>query len=347
MTFNDTFLKACYKQEVDRVPVWYMRQAGRYQPEYREIREKYSLLEICKIPELCAEVTLLPVQQLGVDAAILFSDIMVPLGPMGAEYDIVENRGPVLESPFRTAEDVARLRPLSPEEDLPYVLETIRILAKELNVPLIGFTGAPFTLASYMIEGGPSRNYIRTKQFMYSQPDVWRSLMDKLADMIIVYLRAQVEAGAKAVQIFDSWVGALSPQDYLDYVSPTMRRIFSELKDLEAPKIYFGVGAGELLKHWKELDADVIGLDWRVSVADGRARVGERFAIQGNLDPGALLAPWPTLERKAKQIIDQGIEKPGFIFNLGHGIFPEVPGDMLKRLTDFIHEYSAKAINQR
>ncbi|RKD25084.1 uroporphyrinogen decarboxylase [Ammoniphilus oxalaticus] len=347
MTFNDTFLKACLKQEVDHTPVWYMRQAGRYQSEYREIRKKYSLLEICKIPELCAEVTILPVQQLGVDAAILFSDIMVPLGPMGVKYDIIENRGPVLETPYRTAEDIASLRALEPEEDLPYVLETIKILARELKVPLIGFTGAPFTLASYIVEGGPSRNYIRTKQLMYSHPEVWTSLMDKLADMIITYLRAQVDAGAKAVQIFDSWVGALSAQDYTKYVYPTMQRIFTELKDLPAPKIYFGVASGELLPLWSEYDTEVIGLDWRVTIPEGRKRVGEKFAIQGNLDPGTLLAPWPVLEEKAKQIIDQGLEKPGFVFNLGHGIFPEVPGDMLRRLTEFIHEYSASVIKNR
>jgi len=348
MTFNDTFLKACLKQEVDHVPVWYMRQAGRYQAEYREIRKKHTLLDICKIPELCAEVTTLPVQQLGVDAAILFSDIMVPLGPMGVKYDIIEKRGPVLETPYRTAADIASLRPIQPEEDLSYVLETIRILARELKVPLIGFTGAPFTLASYMVEGGPSRNYIRTKQLMYCHPEEWTQLMEKLGDMVVTYLKAQVEAGAKAVQIFDSWVGALTADDYVKYVYPTMKRIFEELKDLQAPKIYFGgVSSGELLPLFKELDTEVIGLDWRVPISEGRRRIGDRFAVQGNLDPTLLLAPWPILEQKAKDIIDQGIEKPGFVFNLGHGIFPEVPGDMLKRLTDFVHEYSQSVLKNR
>lgn len=347
MNFNDTFVKACLKQKVDHVPVWYMRQAGRYQPEYREIRKKYTLLEICQIPELCAEVTTLPVQQLGVDAAILFSDIMVPLGPMGVKFDIIEKRGPVLETPYRTIDDINSLRPIQPEEDLPYVLDTIRILARELKVPLIGFTGAPFTLASYMVEGGPSRNYIRTKQLMYSHPDVWHNLMEKLGDMIVTYLKAQVAAGAKAVQIFDSWIGALAPADYVQYVYPTMKRIFQELKEIDAPKIYFGVGSGELLPYWNDLNTDVIGLDWRVSIPEGRERIGERYAVQGNLDPTLLLAPWSVLESKAKEIIDQGIQKPGFVFNLGHGIFPEVPGDMLKRLTDFIHEYSASVLKNK
>jgi uroporphyrinogen decarboxylase len=340
MTFNDTFVKACLKQDVEFVPVWYMRQAGRYQPEYREIRKKYSLLEICQIPELCAEVTISPVQQLGVDAAILFSDIMVPLGPMGVKYDIIENRGPVLDTPYRTKEDIDSLRPIQPEEDLSYVLDTIKILARELKVPLIGFTGAPFTLASYMIEGGPSRNYIRTKQLMYSHPDVWDRLMHKLADMIITYLKAQVQAGAQAVQIFDSWVGALSPSDYMRYVFPTMDRIFKELHELKAPKIYFGVGSGELLSLWSRLHTDVIGLDWRVPIREGRSRIGDRFAVQGNLDPTLLLAPWAPLESRAMEIIDQGVEEPGFIFNLGHGVFPEVPGEVLQRLTQFVHDYS-------
>ncbi|HJV47493.1 MAG TPA: uroporphyrinogen decarboxylase [Bacillota bacterium] len=347
MRFNDTFIKGCLKQQIDHVPVWYMRQAGRYQPDYREIRKKYTLLEICHIPELCAEVTISPVQQLGVDAAILFSDIMVPLGPMGVKFDIIEKRGPVLESPYRTAADIESLRDLSPEEDLPHVMETIKILARELKVPLIGFSGAPFTLASYMVEGGPSRNYIRTKQLMYSHPDVWNRLMDKLGTMVITYLKAQVQAGAQALQIFDSWVGALSPDDYRVYVYPTMKRIFDELKSVPAPKIYFGVGSGELLPLWSDLNTDVIGLDWRVSITEGRRRIGERYAVQGNLDPTLLLAPWPVLEAKAKEIIDQGISQPGFVFNLGHGIFPEVPGEMLRRLTDYIHEYSKTALEQR
>ncbi|MBP1931154.1 uroporphyrinogen decarboxylase [Ammoniphilus resinae] len=348
MSFNDTFIRACLKQEIEHVPVWYMRQAGRYQAEYREIRKKHTLLEICRIPELCAEVTILPVQQLGVDAAILFSDIMVPLGPMGVKYDIIEKRGPILETPFRNADDIASLRNIEPEEDLSYVLETIQILARELKVPLIGFTGAPFTLASYMVEGGPSRNYIRTKQMMYGQPELWNRLMEKLGSMIVTYLKAQISAGAGAVQIFDSWAGALAPEDYKQYVYPTMKRIFQELKEVPVPKIYFGgVSSGELLPLWNDLDADVMGIDWRVSIREGRKRIGNNHAIQGNLDPTMLLAPWSKLESKAKEIIDQGLEAPGFVFNLGHGIFPEVPGDMLKRLTDYVHEYSHSVLNKQ
>jgi len=348
MSFNDTFIRACLKQEIEHVPVWYMRQAGRYQAEYREIRKKYTLLEICRIPELCAEVTILPVQQLGVDAAILFSDIMVPLGPMGVKYDIIEKKGPILETPYRTADDIASLRTITPEEDLSYVLDTIKILARELKVPLIGFTGAPFTLASYMVEGGPSRNYIRTKQMMYGQPELWNQLMEKLGTMIVTYLKAQISAGAKAVQVFDSWAGALAPGDYKQYVYPTMKKIFQELKEVAVPKIYFGgVSSGELLPLWHDLDADVIGIDWRVSIREGRKRIGNSHAIQGNLDPTMLLAPWSKIESKTKEIIDQGIEEPGFVFNLGHGIFPEVPGDILKRLTDFVHDYSRSVLNKR
>jgi uroporphyrinogen decarboxylase len=348
MTFNDTFIKACLKQEINFVPVWYMRQAGRYQAEYREIRKKYTLLEICRIPELCAEVTMLPVEQLGVDSAILFSDIMVPLGPMGVNYDIIEKRGPVLESPIRSAQDIQQLRPLEPENDLGYMMETIKLLVSQLNVPLIGFSGAPFTLASYMIEGGPSRSYLRTKELMYNQPKAWDLLMEKLGTMVITYLKAQVAAGAKALQVFDSWVGALSPEDYMQYVYPTMKRIFKELAVLTGvPKIYFGVGSGELLSLWSSFDADVIGLDWRVSIREGRIRTGERYAIQGNLDPTLLLAPWSVLEAKAKEIIDQGLEQPGFVFNLGHGVFPEAPGDVLARLTDFIHTYSRSVLSGR
>lgn len=347
MLFDDTFVKACLKQKVDHVPVWYMRQAGRSQGEFREIRKKYTLLEICQIPELCAEVTMLPVQQLGVDAAILFSDIMVPLGPMGVKYDILDKRGPVLESPYRTSSNIDSLRDLHPEEDLPYVMDTIKILARELKVPLIGFSGAPFTLASYLVEGGSSRNYLKTKQLMYRNPDVWHRLMEKLGDMIVAYLKAQIVAGATAVQIFDSWVGALSPDDYRVYVHPTMQKIFEQLSVLPAPTIYFGVGTGELLPLWSDLATNVIGLDWRVTIDAGRKRIGERYAVQGNLDPTLLLAPWPVLEAKAKEILDEGLSKPGFIFNLGHGVFPEVPVNTLKHLTAYIHEYSQSVLEQR
>ncbi|WP_048600496.1 uroporphyrinogen decarboxylase [Rubeoparvulum massiliense] len=343
MKFNDTLLRAARKEPVDFVPVWYMRQAGRYDPDYRKIKEKYSLVEITKQPELCAEVTMLPVHKLGVDAAILYSDIMTPLEPMGARFEIVGGRGPVMDHPIRTEEDVEKLRALEPEADLPYVMQTFDILIKELNVPLIGFTGAPFTLASYLIEGAPSKNYIYTKQMMFGRPDLWQKLMDKLGDMVITYIKAQVAHGAKIAQVFDSWVGALAPWDYRTYVFPTMQRIFATLKkEVDVPLIYFGVGAGELLSTWGELDADVIGLDWRITIPDGYHRIGAQKVVQGNLDPTLLMAPFEVVQERAKAVIDQGLDLPGHIFNLGHGLFPQAPIDQLQRLTEFVHEYGAQ-----
>jgi uroporphyrinogen decarboxylase len=348
MSFNDTLIRACRKQPVDRVPVWYMRQAGRYDPEYRKIKEKYSLLDICRQPELAAEVTLMPVRKLGVDAAILYSDIMNPVASIGIDFDIVKDVGPVIHNPVRTLDDVRRLRPFDAEGDLPHILETIRILDRELSVPLITFAGAPFTIASYLIEGRPSKSYIRTKQMMYGEPQTWHLLMDKLGDMVIAYLRAQIAAGAKAVQLFDSWVGALAPNDFREYVLPVVTRIFRELADLPQPKIYFpGVSSGELLPELRGIDADVIGLDWRVTIAEGRRRIGDKFAVQGNLDPYVLTAPMRVIEERAKEIIDQGIARPGYIFNLGHGLFPEASLDKLKELTHFVHDYSQTALKRR
>lgn len=345
MTYNDQFIRACRKQDISHVPVWYMRQAGRYDPEYRKIKEKYSLLEICSQPELAAEVTLMPVRKLGVDAAILYSDIMNPVASIGVDFDIVKNIGPVIDQPIRTAADVEKLRPIDVEGDLGHVLETIRILDKELEVPLITFAGAPFTIASYLIEGRPSKNYLRTKELMYSEPKVWFSLMDKLGDMVIAYLRAHVSNGGKAFQLFDSWVGALSPQDFRTFVLPTIERIFAELAHLNVPKIYFpGVSSGELLPTLTELRADVIGLDWRVSISEGRRRLGGKYAVQGNLDPTVLTGPMPLIQQYAKEIIDQGIQEPGFVFNLGHGLFPEASLEKLRELTSYIHEYSAQAL---
>lgn len=345
MSYNDRLIRASFKQQVDRVPVWYMRQAGRYDPEYRKIKEKYSLLEICKQPELAAEVTLMPVRKLGVDAAILYSDIMNPVASLGIDFDIVKNIGPVIDNPIRSAADVDRLRPIDVEGDLSHILETIRILDKELDVPLITFAGAPFTIASYLIEGRPSKGYIRTKTMMYSEPEVWHKLMQKLGDMVITYVRAHIANGGKAFQLFDSWVGALSPKDFRTYVLPTITRIFTELSDLNVPKIYFpGVASGELLPALHNLQADVIGLDWRVSISEGRQRLGGKFAVQGNLDPYVLTAPMELIKEQAKVIIDEGIKEPGYIFNLGHGLFPEASLDKLKELTAYIHEYSAEAM---
>jgi len=348
MSRNDRFIRACRKESVDRVPVWYMRQAGRYDPDYRAIKMNYSLLEICRQPELAAEVTLMPVKKLGVDAAILYSDIMNPVASIGIDFDIVPNVGPVIHNPIRNAQDVERLKPIDVEGDLPHVLETIRILRGELDVPLITFAGAPFTIASYLIEGRPSRNYLRTKALMYGEPQVWHSLMDKLGDMVIAYLRAHMAAGGEAFQLFDSWVGALAPHDFERYVRPTVDRIFAELADLPQPKIYFpGVSSGELLPSLQGLRADVIGLDWRVSISEGRRRLGDAFAVQGNLDPVVLTAPMDVIEAEAKRIIDMGLEQPGFVFNLGHGLFPEASIDKLQALTQFVHQYSAEAIAKR
>lgn len=348
MAYDDRFIRACKQEQTDRVPVWYMRQAGRYDPDYRKIKEKYSLLEICKQPELAAEVTLMPVRKLGVDAAILYSDIMNPVASIGIDFDIVANVGPVIHNPIRTKADVERLKPFDAEGDLGHVLETIRILDRELEVPLITFAGAPFTIASYLIEGRPSKNYLRTKSLMYSEPGVWHALMAKLGDMAIAYLRAHIAAGGKAFQLFDSWVGALAPAEFEAFVLPTIQRIFAELSDLPQPKIYFpGVSSGELLPSLHELQADVIGLDWRVSIPEGRRRLGSRFAVQGNMDPTVLTAPMAVIEEHARRIIDAGLEAPGYIFNLGHGLFPEASLDKLRELTAYIHSYSAAAIAAR
>lgn len=349
MSYNDLFLQACRKEAVHMVPVWYMRQAGRYDPDYRKIKEKYTLLEICKQPELAAEVTMQPVKKLGVDAAILYSDIMNPVASIGIDFDIVKDIGPVIHNPIRTAQDVQNLRPIQVEKDLSHVIETIKILDRELEIPLITFAGAPFTIASYLIEGRPSRSYIKTKQMMYRQPEIWHQLMNKLGDMVITYLKAHIAAGAKSIQLFDSWVGSLAPRDFQTFVLPTITRIFKELAEHQGiPKIYFpGVSSGELLPLLKKLEIDVVGLDWRVSIAEGRHRLENRFAVQGNLDPMVLTAPMSVIENYAKEIIDQGIEQPGYIFNLGHGLFPEASIDTLKELTSFVHTYSSSALKQR
>lgn len=339
---NDTFLKAARGEKTDYTPVWFMRQAGRSQPEYRKLKEKYSLFEITHHPEICAYVTRLPVEQYDVDAAILYKDIMSPLPSIGVDVDIKSGIGPVISNPIRSLQDVEKLGEIDPESDVPYVLETIRLLTEEqLNVPLIGFAGAPFTLASYMIEGGPSKNYNKTKAFMYAEPKAWFALMDKLADMTITYVHSQVKAGAKAIQIFDSWVGALNVSDYRTFIKPVMERIFSELRSEGVPLIMFGVGASHLAKEWHDLPLDVVGLDWRTQIAEAR-EMGLTKTLQGNLDPAILLAPWEVIEERTKAILDQGLASPGHIFNLGHGVFPEVNPDTLKRLTAFVHEYTAR-----
>ncbi|QTD43544.1 uroporphyrinogen decarboxylase [Sporosarcina sp. Te-1] len=341
-TFNDTLLRAARGEKIDHTPVWYMRQAGRSQPEYRKIKEKYSLEEITHQPELCAYVTKLPVDQYNVDAAILYKDIVTPLPGIGVDVKIKAGVGPVISNPIRTVQDVHNLGDFSPEDHIPFVTDTIKLLTEEqLNVPLIGFAGAPFTLASYMIEGGPSRSYNLTKSFMVSEPETWFALMDKLAETTITYIEAQVNAGAKAIQIFDSWVGALNVADYRIFIKPVMTRIFSELRKLNVPLITFGVGASHLANEWHDLPVDVVGLDWRLSIKEAGER-GLTKPLQGNLDPSLLLADWHIIEERAKEIIEQGVEHGSHIFNLGHGVFPEVQPATLKKLTELIHEYSAQ-----
>ena len=340
--FNDTIIRAYHGEKTDYTPAWYMRQAGRSQKEYREIKKKYSLFEITHDPELCAYVTRLPVENYENDAAILYKDIMSPLPPIGVDVEIKSGIGPVIDNPIRTKADIDKLGVLDPEEDLPYVLDTIRLLTEEqLTVPLIGFSGAPFTLASYMIEGGPSKNYGKTKSFMYTHPQEWQLLMDKLGDMIITYTKAQIKAGVRAIQIFDSWVGALNAADYRTFIKPVMTRIFAELKSENVPLILFGIHARHLLLEWNDLDVDVIGLDWRTSIEEARA-LGVTKVLQGNLDPAILLADWETIETRTKAILDQSMKDGRHVFNLGHGVTPDVQPETLKRLTSLVHTYSKR-----
>ncbi len=340
---NDSrFLHACRREPVDCTPVWFMRQAGRYMPEYRAIRAKHTLLEICRQPDLAAEVTLQPVSAFGVDAAILFADILLPLIPMGINLEFAAGEGPVIHNPIRNADDVKALRAVDPHESLDHVLQAVRLVRRELDgkTPLIGFGGAPFTLASYIIEGGSSRNYLHTKQMMYSDPRTWHTLMDKLARVIADYLVAQVEAGAQAIQLFDSWVGTLTPDDYRDYVLPHSQLILREVSATGVPLIHFGTGTANLLPLMKEAGGDVIGLDWRTPLDWGWDQVGADTAVQGNLDPVALFAPRPELERRVRAILDSVAGRPGHIFNLGHGILPETPLENVKAVVEMVHEFS-------
>ncbi len=343
---TDRFLRACRREPVDRTPVWFMRQAGRSQPEYRALRERYTLLEMVRTPELCAQITLLPVAQLGVDAAILFSDITLPLAGMGVAFDIVEGQGPVIEHPVRTAADVAHLRPFEADRDVPFLLEAIRIIRREAVVPLIGFAGAPFTLASYLIEGRGARDLSLTKRMLYAEPAVWAQLMETLTDATLAYLNAQVRAGAQAVQVFDSWVGALAPQTYEAAVLPHMRRLFDGLRLLEVPVIHFGTGAAGLLPLMAQAGGDVIGVDWRVRLGEAWARIGAA-GIQGNLDPSILLAPFGVIADATREILRDAAGRPGHIFNLGHGVLPQTPQDALRRLVDLVHDYEVTAARGR
>ena len=334
---GSTFLGACRGQPVDHTPVWFMRQAGRSLPEYRAARGEGSILDAVRRPELAAELTLQPVRRYGVDAAILFSDIVVPVAAIGFGVDVVPGRGPVVERPFRGRDDLRRLRALEPEQDVPWVLDTVRLLVGELGpVPLIGFAGAPFTVASYLVEGGPSRDYARTKQLMHRDPALWAELLDVLADMALASLRSQVEAGVAAVQLFDSWAGALSPDDYTRSVLPASRKVLGGLADLGVPRIHFGVGTGELLGLMAEAGAEVVGIDWRVPLDDARRRLGPEVAVQGNLDPALCLAPWEVVAREARHVLARGGGR-GHVFNLGHGVLPDTDPDVLGRLVELVH----------
>ncbi|MBN6054445.1 uroporphyrinogen decarboxylase, partial [Nonomuraea sp. RK-328] len=315
-----------------------MRQAGRSLPEYLKVREGVPMLQACETPDLVVEITMQPVRRYGVDAAIFFSDIVVPLKAIGVDLDIKPGVGPVVAQPIRDEAGLGVLRPLEPD-DVSYVTEAIRALTGELGgTPLIGFAGAPFTLGSYLIEGGPSRHHDHTKAMMYGEPRLWHALMDRLAGIVLAHLRLQVEAGASAVQLFDSWVGAVAPADYREYVLPHTRRIFEGLADLGVPRIHFGVGTGELLALLGEAGADVVGVDWRVPLDEAARRVGPGKALQGNLDPAILLAPWEAVERKAREVLRAGRQAEGHVFNLGHGVLPSTDPDQLKRLTDLVHE---------
>jgi uroporphyrinogen decarboxylase len=345
MEMNDRFLRACRRRPVDVTPVWFMRQAGRYMPEYRAIREKYSLLEICYQPELAAEVTLQPVRALGVDAAILFADILLPVIPLGLGLEFAKGEGPIIARPVRTLEDVAAMRPVDVESDLGYVMEAIRILRGELKgTPLIGFCGAPFTVASYIIEGRSSREFLKTKTMMYSAPEVWHALMDKLSNVLVEYLIAQIRAGAQAIQVFDSWVGALGPQDYEDFVLPYSQAVLAAAQEENVPVIHFGTNTTTLLPLMKRAGGDVIGLDWRIPLDEGWAVLGYDVAVQGNLDPALLFAPLPEIQKRVHDILRRAEGRPGHIFNLGHGILQHTPVENVKAVVDTVHEYSRVAV---
>ena len=334
---DSTFLAACRGLPAAHTPVWFMRQAGRSLPEYRSVRGEGSILDAIQDPDRATEITLQPVRRYGVDAAILFSDIVVPPFAIGFGVDVKPGVGPVVDQPFRGEADLQRLRPLEPTEDLPYVLDTVTALVAELDIPLIGFAGAPFTLASYLIEGGPSRTYGRTKALMHGDPDLWHRLLTRLAEIDLAFLRAQVAAGASAVQLFDSWAGALSPADYEEFVLPSSRMVFDGLDDLDVPRIHFGVGTGELLPLMHDAGTDVVGVDWRVPLDEARRRLGPEVPVQGNLDPAVCLAPFEVVAAQTRKVLAAAGDGPGHIFNLGHGVLPETDPTVLERVVEIVH----------
>jgi uroporphyrinogen decarboxylase len=341
-TSGSSFLAACRcEQQDDRVPVWFMRQAGRSLPEYRKARAGLSMLESCSRPELVAEITLQPVRRYGVDAAVLYSDIMLPLKAIGVDLEIVAGQGPVIARPIRTTPDLATLRDLAPT-DVDYVRRAAELVVAELGeLPLIGFAGAPFTLASYLIEGGPSRDYAKTKTLMIAEPALWHELCIRLADISAAFLAVQIDAGASAIQLFDSWAGSLSLADYDRFVMPYSSRLLDRLRPSDVPRIHFGVGTGELLGSMAASGADVVGVDWRVSLADASRRMGDGYGVQGNLDPALLGAPWSVLAERVREVIRSGASTQGHVFNLGHGVPPDTDPDVLARIVDLVHNEGA------
>jgi uroporphyrinogen decarboxylase len=340
---NDNFLRACWRKETDYTPVWFMRQAGRYLESYQRVRAKHDVLTICKTPELSAKITTDAVSELGVDAGILFADIMLPLEGIGVKLKLVDGVGPVIERPVETQEQVESLSGFSPEQHVPYVLQAVRLIKQQLGetLPLIGFSGAPFTLASYLIEGSPSREFTRTKKLMYDQPDLWYQLLSKLSQIVATYLVAQIRAGVDAVMLFDSWSGCLSPADYRDFVLPFNQKILAELSGKSVPRILFGVGTAGILDEMRRADSDVFGVDWRVPIDDAWRVLGET-AIQGNLDPATLLASDKLIEERTKDILSRAGGKAGHVFNLGHGVLPETKPEKAKKLVKFVQNSTQK-----
>ena len=336
-------VRALRGEPVERPPVWFMRQAGRSLPEYRALRRGRSLMELATTPELAAEVTLQPVRRHGVDAAILFSDIVVPLAAVGVDVEIQPGVGPVIGTPFRAAADVRRLRPFEPDHDLPELGEAVRLACAQLDVPLIGFAGGPFTLASYLVEGGPSKSQARTKALMLGRPDLFRVLLDRLAAIAAASLRAQVRAGAAAVQVFESWIGFLSRAQYERHVAPPERALFDDLAGLGVPRVLFGVGTGHLLEAMAGAGPDALGLDWRTPLAEARRRLGPGIALQGNLDPAALLAPWPAVRAEAAAVLADA-PRTGYVFNLGHGVLPETAPDVPGRLVELVRRHALEVV---
>jgi len=343
MSRADRFLKACKKESVDCTPVWIMRQAGRYLEEYRAVRAKHSFIEVCKTPELVVEITLQPIRRFELDAAIIFADILLPLEKMGIDFEFTKGDGPQINNTVRTRADVAKMRAIDPMEEMAYLMDAIRMVRRELNgrVPLIGFSGAPFTLASYITEGGGSRNYVFTKSMMYREPDTWHLLMEKLTDMVIVYLNDQIKAGVQAVQVFDSWVGCLSQADYREFVLPHQKRLLASL-DAAVPCVHFAFGASHLLPLVREAGGDVLGLDWRTDIGEAWKALDYGPSIQGNLDPVALYGSRAYIERRVREILERVGGRNGHIFNLGHGILPTAPIDNVQYLIDLVHELSAR-----